>query len=1071
MQINVERTRRHLQRFNFRPLFIEELGWDHHRQTLDVEAGESRYILTAVAEKRGMVVFECQTDATESGIPDSQTRRKIQREVAKSVHENFVIYTDAEKTTQIWQWARREHGRPTACREHPYHITQPGDSLIQKLNEIAFSFQEEGQITLFGVTSRVQASFYVEKVTRGFYKHFKREQTAFLGFLNGIPDQELQQWYASVMLNRLMFIYFIQKKGFLNRDTSYLRTKLTQSKEQGRDQYYKKFLCPLFFEGFAKLKNERSNTVNRLLGTVPYLNGGIFQKHEIETQYGDSIDIPDSAFEKLFRFFEQYQWHLDDRPLQNDREINPEVLGYIFEKYINQRELGAYYTKEDITDYISKNTIIPTLFDIVKDGCRTTFENSANVWKLLQDDPDRYIYESVKKGIEKDGVELELPQNIADGIGNVSQRTTDWNRLADSDYALPTETWREVVARRQRYKTVRSKLENGEITDINALITHNLDIRQFTQGVIENCEDPELIHAFWKAITEMTILDPTCGSGAFLFASLNILESLYEACLDRMQAFVDEHRYSPQDDMPEQINNFRGLLEGIDEHPNRKYFILKSIIINNLYGVDIEEEAIEICKLRLFLKMVAQIDDVNQIEPLPDIDFNVQAGNALVGYATYAEVKKGIKLDFNEAMKRIEKKAKKVEELFEKFRLQQTKSGGTVTLADKQELQDKLQVLKDELNGYLAGEYSVDPNKESDYLNWLDSHKPFHWFTAFYRILSEGGFDVIIGNPPYVEYRTVKKKYAIHGYETESSGNLYAYVMERGTYLSSGRIGWIVPISWVSTNRMAASRKIVSQSHPVLHISNYADRPSSLFMGVHQKLSIVLGAKANPVIHTTEFYRCYSKEGESEHLFNTLAYHLLDWDGGVIRKFSSDVEASIYRKITQETSPITSFASSRRMYNTSSFHLNLRLMMWMRCFLAPKESNEYKTYYPIIKKFPAEVLSAIFNSSLFFWFWETKGDCWHLTKGDMDNFHIDLAKLSDDNRESLIGLAKDLERDLEENKEYVGTRQTDYEYYHKKSKHIIDDIDRVLAQLYRFTDEELDFIINYAIKYRKGLEE
>ena len=1066
MQINPQQTRQYLKQFDFQTLFIRELGWDYHTQTLNVEVGESRYTLTAAAEKRGMVVFECQTDTTESGIPDSQTRRKIQREVAKSVHENFVIYTDAEKTTQIWQCARREHGKPTACPEYHYHIIQPGDSLIQKLDAIAVSFEEEGEITLFGVTSRVQASFYVEKVTRGFYNHFKREQTAFLGFLSGIPDQDLQRWYASVMLNRLMFIYFIQKKGFLNRDTSYLRTKLTQSKEQGRDQYYKEFLCPLFFEGFAKLENKRSNTVNRLLGTAPYLNGGIFQKHEIETHYGDSIDIPDAAFEKLFSFFEQYQWHLDDRPLQNDREINPEVLGYIFEKYINQKELGAYYTKEDITDYISKNTIIPTLFDIVRDEYRTAFGDGANVWKLLQEDPDRYIYESVKKGVE-----LELPQNIADGIGDVSQRATDWNILADSDYALPTETWREVVARRQRYKTVQSKLENGEITDINALITHNLDIRQFTQGVIENCEDPELIHAFWKAITEMTILDPTCGSGAFLFAALNILESLYEACLDRMQAFVDEHRYSSEDDMPEQISNFLGLLEDIDEHPNRKYFILKSIIINNLYGVDVEEEAVEICKLRLFLKMVAQIDDVNQIEPLPDIDFNVQAGNALVGYATYAEVKKGIKLDFNEAIKRIEKKAEKVEELFERFRLQQTKSGGAVTLADKQELQDKIQVLEDELNGYLAGEYGVDQNKQSEYINWLGSHKPFHWFTTFYRILNEGGFDVIIGNPPYVEYSKTKKKYTIHGYETQSSGNLYAYVMERCTYLSSGRIGWIVPISWVSTNRMSASRKIVSQSHPVLHISNYADRPSSLFMGVHQKLSIVLGAKANPVIHTTEFYRCYSREGESEHLFNTLTYHLLDWDGGVIRKFSSDVEASIYRKITQKTSPITNFASSRRTNNTSSFHLNLRLMMWVRCFLAPKASNEYKTYYPIIKKFPAEVLSAVFNSSLFFWFWETKGDCWHLTKGDMDNFHIDLAKLSDDNRESLIGLAKDLERDLEENKEYVGTRQTDYEYYHKKSKHIIDNVDQVLAQLYGFTDEELDFIINYAIKYRKGLED
>ena len=68
---------------------------------------------------------------------------------------------------------------------------------------------------------------------------------------------------------------------------------------------------------------------------------------------------------------------------------------------------------------------------------------------------------------------------------------------------------------------------------------------------------------------------------------------------------------------------------------NRRYFILKSIAVNNLYGVDIMEEAVEICKLRLFLKLVAQVERVEDVEPLPDIDFNVRLlGNTLVGYAT-----------------------------------------------------------------------------------------------------------------------------------------------------------------------------------------------------------------------------------------------------------------------------------------------------------------------------------------------------------------------------------------------------------------------------------------------------
>jgi hypothetical protein len=101
-----------------------------------------------------------------------------------------------------------------------------------------------------------------------------------------------------------------------------------------------------------------------------------------------------------------------------------------------------------------------------------------------------------------------------------------------AEYALPTEIWREVVARRKRYEEVHDKLAKGEIRGINDFITYNLDIRQLAQDVIETSEGPELLRAFYHAIEKVTVLDPTCGSGAFLFAALNILEPLYEACLD-----------------------------------------------------------------------------------------------------------------------------------------------------------------------------------------------------------------------------------------------------------------------------------------------------------------------------------------------------------------------------------------------------------------------------------------------------------------------------------------------------------------------------------------------------------
>ena len=560
MQIDVHRMRQYLKDFEIETLLIEELGWDRHTQRLNITVDETEYLLTAIAEKRGMVVFLYSAIA-DGRIPDYATRRKIQRQVAKSVHEHFIIYTDDAETEQIWQWVKREPGKPVACREQHYQSEQSGESLIQKLRTIAFSIEEEEGLTLVDVKGRVRASFDVERVTKRFYDHFKKEHGAFLKFLKGIPDEEMQRWYASVMLNRLMFIYFIQKKGFLNDDQEYLRTNLIRSQANGKDQYYTAFLCPLFFDGFAKQEVERTREVNRLLGKVPYLNGGIFQRHQIEELHGETIQIADAAFEQLFDFFEQYHWHLDDRPLRNDNEINPNVLGYIFEKYINQKQMGAYYTKEDITEYISKNAIIPFLFDAARKGCKIAFEGDASVWKLLQADPDRYIYDAVKKGVE-----LDLPEEIVAGIEDVSKRA-EWNTQAPDEYALPTEIWRETVSRRQRYEAVRTRLSNGEIEDINALITDNLDISQFAQDVIENCEGPELLRAFWKAINQVTILDPACGSGEFFSAALNILEPLYEACLDRMEVFLDELQYAVKKPRTEKFRDFREVLERIENTP------------------------------------------------------------------------------------------------------------------------------------------------------------------------------------------------------------------------------------------------------------------------------------------------------------------------------------------------------------------------------------------------------------------------------------------------------------------------------------------------------------------------
>jgi hypothetical protein len=212
--MNTTRARQLLRNFDFRPLFIEELGWDRYNSGLEITVPGSSVTLSAVAQKRGMVAYRCPPIADR--CPDYAQRRKIEHQVAKAVHEHLIIFTDQGNTTQIWQWVKRESGKPLACREHTLHSSQPGDALLQKLENIAFSLDEEDTLSLTDVTRRARTGFDVERITRRFYDQFQKEHSAFLKFISGIPESGDREWYASVMLNRLMFVYFMQRKGFLD---------------------------------------------------------------------------------------------------------------------------------------------------------------------------------------------------------------------------------------------------------------------------------------------------------------------------------------------------------------------------------------------------------------------------------------------------------------------------------------------------------------------------------------------------------------------------------------------------------------------------------------------------------------------------------------------------------------------------------------------------------------------------------------------------------------------------------------------------------------------------------------
>jgi len=1089
MPFDLQRARPLLQNCNLPTLFVEELGWEPVRQKLTLREAERDYAFTGVAQKHGFMAWLC--ESADGRLPDHATRLKLDRKLSETSFEHLVVFATKDRAQQSWLWVRRETGRPLAARSHDYHRGQPGDSLLQKLQALFVSLEEtEAGLSTVVVAGRARAAFDIERVTKAFYRDFDTHRKAFLAFINGIGEVADQEWYASVMLNRLMFVYFIQRKGFLDGDTNYLRNRLGLcKKEKGKDKFYsfyRYFLLKLFHEGFGKRRVERAASLEKLLGNIPYLNGGLFDVHELEKpeRYGKTIEIPDKAFERIFDYFDQYQWHLDERALKADNEINPDVLGYIFEKYINQKQMGAYYTKEDITEYISKSCIIPFLFDAGRAKCKVAFDNTdgPTVWDLLKDNPDRYIFEAVKKGVR-----LPLPQDITLGINTTKpdllERRSGWNKAAPDEFALPTETWREVIARRERYEAIHEKLVGGEVRDINDFITLNIDLRQFAQDVIQSCEGPDLLMAFWQATTNITILDPTGGSGAFIFAALNILEPLYEGCLDRMEGFLAEWGEAGKKHHPNYTKKFTDVLGRVAEHPNRRYFVLKSIILNNLYAVDIMEEAVEICKLRLFLKLASQVDpdhtkDNLGIEPLPDIDFNIRAGNTLVGYATYDEVKKAVTsgLDFDDAMGKISTAAADLQQTLDKFRQIQTDGDGSVPAADKQELQKRLKALEDELNRHLAGEYGVKMSDKVAYAKWLKSHQPFHWFIEFYGILARGGFDVIIGNPPYLETREVD--YALKNYRCKDSGAIHAMCMERSARLlhRNGCMSMIVPLSLPSTQRMEVVQQLLETNRNAWY-ANYAWRPAKLFDTVNRALTVfVLTPSTDGKTFSTNYQKWTSdnRDGLYERLgyIEVLRKRPACW----VPKVGDSIEQKILQKCLAVKTLVKNFAgkTDHRVYYRTTGGLYWKVFT----DFAPafnlngiEGHSSRETWFTLGKKEHVKPLVAALSSDVFWWWYTVTSNVRDLNPFDVQNFPVPESALADVALRDLgTRYLKDLNKNstmLVREQKQTGTTETQ-SFKIQKSKPIIDQIDTVLAQHYGFTPEELDFIINYDIKYRLG---
>ena len=660
--MNFARARDRLKAFAFQKMFIDDLGWhspEAGTAPLRLPPTEtSAWTGRVIAQLEGFAVIELASD--NGSLPTAADERKrIHGNIRKEHHEHLLIFTDQQKEKCLWSWVKDR--RRNVLRDHYYFKGQSGDLFLSKLATIFFEFtdlDDEGNIKqgILEVVKRVTDAMDVENVTRKFFDEYKdlRKDTI-MAAIGGIENDADRKKYATLLLNRLMFIWFLQKKGFVdNQDTNYLRTKYDEIACKGGDNYYRDFLQPLFFEGLAKPEKTRSSAVNKQIGQVPYMNGGLFTHSAVERN--NSISVDNRALGDFLVLLGQYQWHLDDTPGGADNTINPTVLGYIFEKQINDKQFGAYYTRPEITGYLCERTIHQAIYD----------------------------------------------------------------RLGKAET--------------KKHETFNDVLANLTVPAAKKLIK---DI-----------------------LPRLSILDPACGSGAFLIEAAKTVADVYFAVIDVLKAADKEF-----------------LDEALPEYRN-EYKVRRKVITQNIYGVDVMDEAVEICRLRLFLALVSTTTEKSKPEPLPNIDFNIMAGNSLIGLQRVSEddIKKNEQHDllvegYSSTLKRYKKEKKSYQE-----------DGNSPEKLEnmKMKLDELRRSTYGQLNEILMRQFH-EKNIKYERQTW-DEEKcdlgskesaplaaehisrllPFHWGFEFDEILNQperDGFDVIIANPPWETFKPNAKEF------------------------------------------------------------------------------------------------------------------------------------------------------------------------------------------------------------------------------------------------------------------------------------------------------------------------
>lgn len=498
----------------------------------------------------------------------------------------------------------------------------------------------------------INKAFSVEALSDDFFDAYRKQYAEFVKFITGKEyvkkgnkwveqetgepdtqyftsfkeDDKLVRDYIKKMMGRIVFLYFLQSKGWLAGNLHYMHDLFYDASDEVKGDFLDKVLEPMFF-GLLNTKPEDRSSAPLVNGVgvkyipnadeIPYLNGGLFQQEKIDEV--DSV-FPAGMFQSLFDFFDSYNFTIDEND-PNDAEVgvDPEMLGKIFENLLeDNKDKGAFYTPKEIVRYMCQESLTAYL----------------------------------QTGIE----DADVKEHIANFV-----KTNDVEELGGAS--------------------------------------------------------SELAMSIDQKLIDVKICDPAIGSGAF---PMGLLRELY-ACRKSIEIFEEDNAAD----------------------------IKRHIIQNNIYGVDIEKGAVDIARLRFWLALII---DEKEPMPLPNLDFKIMQGNSLL------ESYKGVDLDVTSKKLKTGKDTKKTRGVlslgFEETDVQKViqdlvKSYFSITdhtlRAQRRQQIDKY--VKDYIKICAEGNHEVQ--NAVDELE-IPNDQFFLWHTYFADVFEQGGFDIVIGNPPYV---------------------------------------------------------------------------------------------------------------------------------------------------------------------------------------------------------------------------------------------------------------------------------------------------------------------------------